>query len=43
VDLLPGVGFALLYLVTLSRTLSVTHDSAGYTEAVCSFVTRMEA
>ena len=27
-DACPGVGFALLYLLTLSRSLSVTHDSA---------------
>lgn len=28
VDAWPGIGFALLYLLTLSHTLSVTHDSA---------------
>jgi hypothetical protein len=27
-DAWPGIGFGLLYLLTLSRTLSVTHDSA---------------
>lgn len=28
VDLAPGIAFVSLYLITLSRTLSITHDSA---------------
>jgi len=33
-DALPGVGFLCLYLLTLSRTLSLTHDSAAYLERI---------
>jgi hypothetical protein len=33
-DVLPGVGFGVLYLSTLSRTLSLTHDSAHFLDRI---------
>ena len=34
IDVWPGIAFALLYLLTLSRALSVTHDSALFLRSI---------